>query len=183
MADDPRPPRPHPTREDPPVTSPSATVATPHTRARGKLDDQRAAAIVEAVARGWPLDVAASAAGVHRSTLFRWLERGRVVADRLDRDGEAAIPAEAPFLHLVDAVGVARAAAEGRAIDLVLDAAITDARHAEWWLERSAPERWGRRQRTEVVGDDGGPIPIRLDGDGGVALAVAQALALSGGTP
>jgi hypothetical protein len=35
---------------------------------------------------------------------------------------------------------------------LVCAAAKVDAKHAEWWLERKFPKRWGRRNETKLSG-------------------------------
>jgi len=34
---------------------------------------------------------------------------------------------------------------------------------AAWWLERSHHERWGRREKQELTGTDGGPIQIQTE--------------------
>ena len=67
----------------------------------------------------------------------------------------------------------AEKAAEIRAVALVMKAAVNDPRHAEWWLERKHPDRWGRKDRlqAEVSGPEGGPVQIVIapyeDDDGG----------------
>jgi len=37
-----------------------------------------------------------------------------------------------------------------------MKAAEEDPKHAEWWLERKHPERWGRKERHELTGAGGG---------------------------
>ena len=70
------------------------------------------------------------------------------------------------------AVLEAEKAAEMRCVALVMKAASQDARHAEWWLERKYPQRWGRKDRHEVTGKGGGPVQAQLED-----LSAAQALA------
>ncbi len=97
--------------------------------------------IVQAIAGGNYREVAAQWAGVAPETLGRWLSRKRE-----------------PYLSFRRAVLEAEQAAEIRAVALIMKAAAEDPKHAEWWLERKFHERWGRRDRTELTGKDGGPI-------------------------
>lgn len=152
-----------------------------------KLTDEKAERIIQAVRAGNFLDVAAAFAQVHRTTFWRWLERGRNAADMIEAaDGDTfeqrcaaagVSDVDVRFAQFHEEVDRARADAEVRAVTLIQKAAEGDARHAEWFLERSFPDRWGARQRTELVGDGGGPV--RLAGDDQVALAVAQAQQLT----
>ena len=101
--------------------------------------------IVQAIAGGNYREVAAQWAGVAPDTLGRWLSRNRE-----------------PYLTFRRAVLEAEQAAEIRAVALVMKAAAEDPKHAEWWLERKFHERWGRKDRHEVTGADGGPIDARV---------------------
>jgi hypothetical protein len=50
-----------------------------------------------------------------------------------------------------------------RCVALVMKAAAEDARHAEWWLERKYPQRWGRKQRHEITGKNGEVIRAQAE--------------------
>jgi transposase-like protein len=87
------------------------------------LSDELANAIVESLERGATITAAASAVGISRRTLTRWLTRGLP-------GGSAA--ADEPFRVLRQRVMDVRVERE-RAKDW---------RAAAWWLERRFPERW-----------------------------------------
>jgi hypothetical protein len=73
------------------------------------------------------------------------------------------------------AVLEAEKAAEMRCVALIMKAASGDAKHAEWWLERKYPQRWGRTQRHEITGKNGNPIQTESEvGDLAEALADPQ---------
>jgi transposase-like protein len=104
-----------------------------------RLTEERQAKILEALRAGNYLTSAAALAGVSRSTLHAWRQ-------------------EHP--HFADAVDQARAHAEARNDAIVQMAARTQWQAAAWWLERSFPDRWGRRGRIEH--DHGGGVGITL---------------------
>ena len=86
--------------------------------------------------------VAARWAGIGERTFERWMKQG----------GEES---KGPLADFVVRVIEAEEAAEIRMVALVMTAAAKDPRHAEWWLERKHPDRWGRieRVKAEVSGD------------------------------
>lgn len=98
-----------------------------------KLTPQVQERILEAVRAGNFREVAAHYAGVGAQTLSRWMGRQRE-----------------PYASFRQALLDAEAHAEIRAVALILKAAAEDPKHAEWWLERKFPERWGRRERLDV---------------------------------
>lgn len=114
-----------------------------------KLTPERQERIVELIRAGNYMEIAAQAAGIDVSTLYRWLQRGEKA-----RSG--------PYRQFRDAVMRARVEAEARAVVVVQKAALTDWRAASWWLERAFPDRWGRRQKLEHSGPQGGPIPAEV---------------------
>jgi predicted site-specific integrase-resolvase len=88
--------------------------------------------IVDLIRAGNYLEVAATAAGIHRSTLHRWLKYGR--ARQKGR-----------FKKFVLAVERAQAEAESRDVALIARAATED-----WRLERKQPRRYGPRVALSV---------------------------------
>ncbi len=90
------------------------------------------------LASGNTREVAATLAGVHKSSFFDWMSRGRVPnASKLYRD-------------LVDAVDRAEAAAVAYAVRTVQRASLTNVQAAQWWLERRYPDQWGRKDRIAI---------------------------------
>lgn len=101
-----------------------------------KLTPEVQAAIVKGVRAGNYPEIAAQSQGIHRATFFAWMERGRT--------------GEAPYSDFRDAVTRAKAWAERKMVRVVRTAAVTDSRAAEWYLERSASDRWGRRDKLTI---------------------------------
>ena len=108
--------------------------------------------IIEALRAGNYQDAAAAYAGIGPATFYRWMERGR------------AADAEPDYREFREAVERARAEAEVRNVALVQRSAADGTwQAAAWFLERSYPSRWGRRERHEVTGADGGPVALTVD--------------------
>lgn len=108
---------------------------------------------------------AAAYAGIGQSTLYEWVNRGRAEATRLADDPKAKPdPKEAPFLELADMVEKARGEAWVRNLMLIQRAARDGTwQAAAWFMERSAPDRWGRRYQTvEHTGPEGGPVQTQV---------------------
>jgi transposase len=117
-----------------------------------KLTPEVQALIVEAIRNGNYMETAAQAVGVHKGTLYRWIEQ----AD----DPEASDI----YRAFRDAVESARAEAEKRDLDIITRAAHDGSwQAAAWKLERRTPQRWGRVNRTEVTGADGGALKVEVD--------------------
>lgn len=101
--------------------------------------------IVDMVRAGNYPEIAAQAAGINSATYYRWMQKGE--------DGTA------PYGEFREAVKEAQAAAESHAVTTIRKAAMDGTwQAAAWYLERSKPERWRRRENVEVTGKDGGPV-------------------------
>lgn len=124
------------------------------------------ARIVEALEAGQFLATAARAAGVHPSTVRRWVERGEAEEQRRT-DGGAARVTEQPFHAFAAAVEQADATAEGRAVATIT--ASPDWRAAAWYLERRHPTTWGGRAAMFGQGE---PEPAVADPCEGLDLTV-----------
>lgn len=104
-----------------------------------KLTPELAAAIVAHVAAGNYGETAAAMEGVGRSAFYEWMDRGR--------------RGESPFADFANAVTRARAKAEADAVQEVRNGFSdpkTGAERAQWFLERTAPDRFGRRDKLTV---------------------------------
>lgn len=119
-----------------------------------KLTPEAQARIIEALRAGNYQESAAAYAGVGVATFYRWMERGK-------RDD-----AEPEYREFREAVERARAEAEVRNVGLIQRSASEGTwQAAAWFLERSFPNRWGRRERHEVVGSGGGPVEVSVDAE------------------
>lgn len=78
---------------------------------------------------------------------------------RLDRPG-GPTETDLRYAAFAEEVEKARAQSEVRALTHIQQAALDGTwQAAAWFLERSHPQRWGRR-RMEHVGPDGGPVQV-----------------------
>lgn len=125
--------------------------------ARSTLTDEVQERICSALRAGNYQETAVRYAGVSESVYYKWLKMGRDAMDKEDRT-----PLEARCVEFVDAVEKARADAEVRNVHHIQQAAQGGTWQASaWFLERSFPARWGRREKVEHSGPDGGPITLQ----------------------
>ncbi len=130
--------------------------------------------IIAALNGGSHLGDAAERAGVGKRTLTRWLERGRRYRDALPTD--STTESDKPFYELLLDVEKTVASVRIRMSARILAAADGTAdkpgdwRAAAWYLERSQPEVWGRRNVPEET--------IALEQAETVEMITADTLAL-----
>lgn len=108
-----------------------------------KLNDTTHNIIVEALAAGNYRQVAAELAGIHRATLYSWLERGEADVENGKDTAHA---------RLWSAILKAEADAEHEAITAIRAAAPKDWRAAAWMLEHRHQTRWGGKTTVEHTG-------------------------------
>jgi transposase len=100
-----------------------------------KMVPEAAAVVVEYVRKGCPRQFAASAAGIGRSTLMRWMARGKA-----ERRGK--------FRDFWDAIKKAEAEAVFDRVQCIKAASDKGTwQAAAWWLERLYPEEFGTQRR------------------------------------
>jgi hypothetical protein len=104
---------------------------------RPKLDPLVTQKVCDLIRAGNYLEVAATAAGIHRTTLYRWMHHGRD-----QKRGR--------YRKFLSQVEKAQAESESRDVALVAKAASEDWRAAAWRLERKAPRRYGPRVQQAV---------------------------------
>lgn len=136
---------------------------TPETRGRKTLlNQQRLEAITTMLRAGAYIDDACKSVGISNTTFYNWLQRGNVQRERLNAGLETE-PKEEPFLQFLEAVETADA--EGIIGHLMnIDHAAKNGtwQASAWILERKQPRKWGRFERTEISGPEGGPIHINV---------------------
>ena len=145
---------------------------TPRTGRIPEWTDSRVtSAIIDAVAGGAYLTTAATAAGIHESTLFRWLAEAKAddAPEQLHEFYEAVTRARAmaeqtavEFLwdvakggHLIRQSTRHDPAGEGYVVEESFTA--PDAKPVMFLLERSFPQRWTRRSQLDVGLNPDGP--------------------------
>ena len=139
-----------------------------------KLTPERQDRIVSAVKAGNYLETAARFAGIDPSTLHGWMAKGRTEVASRD-NGHDPDPMQDVYVNLLEAVEGAKAEAEVRAVAMIQRAAADGTwSAAAWYLERSAPYRWGRFQRAEVSGPEGGPINVSGSGEEALLAALER---------
>jgi hypothetical protein len=102
-----------------------------------KLTPELSQRICEFVRAGTYLVAAAAGCGIHRGTLYRWLERGEQQSHGRYRE----------FLLAVER---AQGEAEVRDTLQIAKAAPTDWKAAAWLLERRAPTRYGKQVQATL---------------------------------
>lgn len=138
--------------------------------------------VIEDVRRLLPtclyLETVADYIGVSRMSFHHWLKRGRKEADRLSKKGAKPRPREALYAEFFYVHK--KSLAEGQLHDLgVIKKASADQvipgtddtppsirkgewQAAAWRLERRFPQQWGKKERTEVTGKNGGELVVRV---------------------
>jgi hypothetical protein len=105
--------------------------------------------ICDLLREGRPKTLAFKLAGVHPDTVWDWLRMGRTSPDRYPQ-----------YVQLAEDIEQAIADAEAEALDLIRAAAKSDPKHwtaAAWYLERTNPKEYGKRDTVEI---EGGTRPL-----------------------
>ncbi len=113
-----------------------------------KFTPERKNRILSLINAGNYLDTACQAAGVTYATYREWVKRGQKEYDRLEESSRAKPrESEKDYLDFFEAVQKAEATAEARNLTIINKAAEKNWQAAAWFLERKAPDRWGRKDR------------------------------------
>jgi len=129
------------------------------------IEDERIKVLIASLKNGAYVETACTYAGVGVSSVYRWLERGKAENDRLET-GETADPNETPYWEIWEAIEKARSEATLRNVTLVQSAAQNGSwQAAAWFLERTNPKLYGRRNYNEVTGADGKPLEVSVSVD------------------
>jgi hypothetical protein len=155
-----------------------------------KLTDEVEARILDAVRGGNFLTTAAAYAGIGERTLYTWLsdERPRYRQFRQAVDtarAEAEVRTAASMQRLILGGETKREVTrttthpDGSVTrEVEREVTLPDMKAIGFYLERSHPDRWGRRQALEVTGAGGGPVQVGVQIDvAGIAARVAAARA------
>jgi hypothetical protein len=111
------------------------------------------------VSAGNYVETSAAFCGISQVTLREWMKRGEREIQRLETDSEAVpIVSESKYVDFAYSIRKAQAESEARDVVLIGRAAQDQWQAAAWKLERRYPDRWGKRERHELTGSDGGPV-------------------------
>lgn len=128
-----------------------------------KLTDEVQEKILGAVRAGIWLDQAASLAGIAPSSLYLWADKGQRALELAELEDKPVKGVDAVYADFSEALKKARAEAEARNITQIQNAAANGTwQAAAWFLERSFPQRWGRVDRMELTGKDGGAMQVTV---------------------
>lgn len=115
-----------------------------------KLDEEMQLRILTAVRAGNYPSVAIKMAGLSHTAFASYKERGEA--------------GQEPFASFIEALEKARAEGETALVARIARAGHQGSWQANAWiLERQYPDRWGRRERHEHTGRDGGPITFDVE--------------------
>ena len=125
-------------------------------RTRGrptKLTPELQKKIIATLSAGNHVSVTCDFVGITEHTFYGWLHRG---------ERNAPSDQAAGYPEFYQEVKRARASAEVQSVARIRQAGGDGQWQADaWFLERSIPKRWGRRN-LELTGADGGELVIRL---------------------
>ncbi len=124
----------------------------------------RIRAILDALENNHSITAAAMAGGIRKGTLYRWIERNETI-----RTAILSAKAQAEMRAVTNVLGPQhketrrQVLSDGQIVTLV-ETQDTDPvwQQWAWWLERTYPDEYGRRDRLSVSGDANG-APIRTE--------------------
>jgi hypothetical protein len=149
------------------------------------INSDKVKVLIASLKNGAYLQTACTYAGIGESTVHRWLERGRTENAKIE-SGENATDTEKPYLELWESIEKARAEATLRNLTLIQTAAQNGTwTAAAWYLERTNPALYGRRNYNEVTGANGGALEINLTAEelnAKIATIMGEVLVESGET-
>jgi hypothetical protein len=123
-------------------------------RKKPKVIDPKVQTLVQALRGGNYFEHACAFAGIAPSTAYRWIERGRNEAARIEA-GDKPDANETEYLELCNTIEKARAEAVVANVTIIQQAARSGTwQAAAWWLERTMPQQFGRQIKAEVTTND-----------------------------
>lgn len=118
---------------------------------KGLLNTRMISRVAKAIAEGNTARTACLTCGISERVFFKW-----------QADGEAGI---SPLtVQFVQAIKEAKAKAEAVHVRNIKKASSTHWQASAWFLERTNPEDWGRKDRIrqEISGPEGAPVEVEV---------------------
>ncbi len=108
-------------------------------------------------------ETAIASAGFHKDTGYEWLKKGAnhpgsIYSQFSDAVRKAEADSEARDVMVIEMAAHGAKAQFDSQGNKVREEVARDPKVAMWRLERKHPKRWGRTDRHEMTGKDGGPI-------------------------
>lgn len=94
--------------------------------------------------------VACDYVGIDESTYYGWVKRAEAELERVD-NGEEPTEKGQIYVRFFKAVTRARKDAERKSVESLRKSGDEDWRAHAFWLERSFPDRWGKRSHVDVT--------------------------------
>lgn len=116
-----------------------------------KLTDELQEKICKYIEAGNYAKTACLACDISEVTFYDWIKKGEQAINE-GRNNK--------YSKFLKSIQKARAKAEIRNVAIINKAATDNAKHAEWWLERTNPEFWGRKEEHRV--EHSGKIDISI---------------------
>lgn len=117
-------------------------------------------ALIKHLTDGVPMKYAAPASGVSDMTVSRWMKRGNKA---LEAEQQGQVLDDTERAYAVFALNVENARSQSianRVKDVVTAGSKGNWQASAWYLERQLPQDFGKTERHEVTGQEGGPIQI-----------------------
>jgi hypothetical protein len=124
------------------------------------LNDEMIQKIVDATLWGNYATTICDYVGISTMSLHNWLKKGEALSEVDDRELTSE---EQLFVKLFYEVKKARGLSEMKAVEKIRKAGEQDWKAAAWFLERTATQRWGRVDRHEITGAEGGAVEISAE--------------------
>lgn len=116
-----------------------------------KFNEKTRNAIIEYLKEGHYQKTAAALAGVHEATFYRWIERGKKAKTGKYREFCESVKKAEEYAKAYHLQQIIKSSQKG------------NWQASAWFLERKAPDEWGRRQRVEM--EHSGKIEKKVDFD------------------
>lgn len=116
-----------------------------------KLTPQIQELICQAVRAGNYVEVACDFVGLDKSTFYDWMNKGKAHPHSV-------------YADFSNAVKEARSDSEMMTVQVIKNAMLDNWQAAAWYLERSRPERWSKREHLELEhsGDIKSPMVVQI---------------------
>jgi hypothetical protein len=129
---------------------------------RSLLTEEIQEAIITALRNGHYMDDAANLVGISEHTAYNWIARGRKASEETEQGIEPAAE-ELKYLRFFQSVKAARSEAIDRNLTVIRTAAQDGSWQASaWYLERTNPQKWGRRDTVALTGAEGQQVSVEI---------------------
>jgi transposase-like protein len=133
-------------------------------RSQLETNQKKIEAFLNYLRLGHYINQACAMVGLAESTFYYWRKEAEEIEEAVDKGEvyeEDLSDSESNLLEFLVSVKKARASAEAHHLAKVREDPSWQS--SAWWLERSFPDRWGRKDRVEVTGKDEGPLIVEVE--------------------